>query len=359
MNAFISQLDIQAFRGIRNLDLENLANVNVLVGANNSGKTSVLEAIRFLSNPQDMGQITNFAFLRAPISKELRSQRLVEYVSTLYHKEIDESDPSITHYSIGISANINNVRYEYTSSGNIENLYDRLGDQNKLFLTSSKMQIASKKPIYKETTFVDQKISLQDKSQALPETPALDNSLFKSLYLHASLNYYRSCTTYISEAILSNNKSELLQIIRSFDSSIQDISVINDGIYLHNKQTGAMPLFVYGMGLQKAVLLAVTLLTNASGVILIDEIDNAINMAAFKDVFPWFVKKCQELNIQTFVTTHSAEAIDAILSCKTEMDSIRIITLRKSSDLHCTIAKVRTGDEAISDRKTFGAELRV
>ena len=52
MNAFISQLDIQAFRGIRNLDLENLANVNVLVGANNSGKTSVLEAIRFLSNPQ-------------------------------------------------------------------------------------------------------------------------------------------------------------------------------------------------------------------------------------------------------------------------------------------------------------------
>lgn len=38
MNPLISNLTISAFRGIRNLNLSNLSQVNVLVGANNSGK---------------------------------------------------------------------------------------------------------------------------------------------------------------------------------------------------------------------------------------------------------------------------------------------------------------------------------
>ena len=43
----ISKLQISAFRGIRDLTLDNLSTVNVLVGANNCGKTSVLEAFLF------------------------------------------------------------------------------------------------------------------------------------------------------------------------------------------------------------------------------------------------------------------------------------------------------------------------
>jgi len=44
---------IQNFRGLKDLTIENLGRVNLLVGANNVGKTSVLEAISLLHMHQD------------------------------------------------------------------------------------------------------------------------------------------------------------------------------------------------------------------------------------------------------------------------------------------------------------------
>ena len=47
----ISELNIITYRGIRNLEIDDLDRVNILLGDNNSGKTSVLEAIQILCNP--------------------------------------------------------------------------------------------------------------------------------------------------------------------------------------------------------------------------------------------------------------------------------------------------------------------
>ena len=47
-------IEIKNFRGIDHLKLDNLGRVNILLGQNNSGKSSVLEAIDLslnMSNP--------------------------------------------------------------------------------------------------------------------------------------------------------------------------------------------------------------------------------------------------------------------------------------------------------------------
>ena len=94
---------------------------------------------------------------------------------------------------------------------------------------------------------------------------------------------------------------------------------------------------------------------------LIDEIDNTINISAFHEVFSWFVDACMRLNVQAFVTTHSEEALDAILesSDETEQEHIRIITLRKDSEQQKTTAVIRTGKTALLERSQFEMELRV
>ena len=100
-----------------------------------------------------------------------------------------------------------------------------------------------------------------------------------------------------------------------------------------------------------------------NGVILVDEIDNAIHVTAFKDVFGWFLETCIKWNVQAFITTHSAEAIDAILKINhakhLQEDVLRIITLRKDYKDNVTRKKARTGEEAYSDRECFKMELRV
>jgi len=50
MSVAISSLTIDGFRSLRHLKLENLARVNLITGKNNSGKTSVLEALAIVAS---------------------------------------------------------------------------------------------------------------------------------------------------------------------------------------------------------------------------------------------------------------------------------------------------------------------
>ena len=50
----LTRFDVKGFRGIRNLTLRNLSTVNLLVGDNNCGKTSVLESMMLLTNLESM-----------------------------------------------------------------------------------------------------------------------------------------------------------------------------------------------------------------------------------------------------------------------------------------------------------------
>ena len=50
MDLKIGTLDIQRFRALRQLKIEGLGRVNLLTGRNNTGKSSVLEALRILAS---------------------------------------------------------------------------------------------------------------------------------------------------------------------------------------------------------------------------------------------------------------------------------------------------------------------
>ena len=53
----IRELTLENFRAFRALHLAGLGRVNLLVGANNSGKTSVLEGVAFLASGGDPEQL--------------------------------------------------------------------------------------------------------------------------------------------------------------------------------------------------------------------------------------------------------------------------------------------------------------
>ncbi len=49
----LERVGIDGFSGLRGLELDGLGRVNILVGGNNSGKTSVLEALSVVCKPYD------------------------------------------------------------------------------------------------------------------------------------------------------------------------------------------------------------------------------------------------------------------------------------------------------------------
>ena len=57
--AFIKSIEINQFRGIQQLTVSDFSNVNLIVGDNNSGKTTFLEAIQLLFAKSQLSSIKN------------------------------------------------------------------------------------------------------------------------------------------------------------------------------------------------------------------------------------------------------------------------------------------------------------
>ena len=333
--------------------LDNLSQVNVFAGANNCGKTSVLEAIRLLRNPSDVGQLVWISTVRAGASAETKKENLINYLLSIFQR--DDDDEKTPFYHLKVGAEVHGEYHLYEADGNLVDLTDSSGEERQMLALSVKDSDGQGgKPSYQTAEIING----EDKTFV-----ASQKSLFGTTYLLSSLNYYRVAVEVLSDYIIREGKGEVLSVLRTFDPNIDDISIVGKDIYLHNTATGSLPLFAYGSGMQKAVLLTVIIAFRRDGVILIDEIDNAIHVSAFEDVFRWLLDACLTYNVQAFITTHSAEALDAILRVNHERhaedDLLRIITLRKNYSSQATSKRVRTGEEAYRDREQFGLELRV
>ena len=66
----LERLHIKNFRGIKDLSFERFGGVNILLGQNNVGKTSILEAIVLSSAPSDIMESTRYDGYARDISME-------------------------------------------------------------------------------------------------------------------------------------------------------------------------------------------------------------------------------------------------------------------------------------------------
>ena len=335
----IEELSIHNFRGLNNLFINDIANVNIFVGTNNCGKTSVLEAIRLLGSPQDVGRLVQVALQRAQASDETKKKNLINYLLSIFQRTVDEEDQQ-NYYHIKLGAKTNGHQYIYEVDGTIGEVVDSTGSEKRTF------DIAIKETDKGSANYQRARIT-SGEDLVFSSTK---KAVYTALYLPTSLNYYRICVELLKDYIVREGKQSVLHVLQTFDDNIDDVSVVEEDIYLHNIHSGSLPLFAYGSGLQKAVFLTTAIVYCKNGVILIDEIDNAIHASAFEDVFSWFLSACLKWNVQAFITTHNTEAIDAILKIvHTEYfdeDVLRVITLRKDYNSNITWKKIRSGKEA-------------
>lgn len=349
----IEKLNLDHFRGLNGLEIDDLSTVNIFVGANNSGKTSVLEALEIMGDFSSLGSVVYLALLRAQVKEEEKKNNLIRYTMNIFQETRDEEGQSF--YRIRLGASVKGVHHQFDMDGSVGEVVNSTGEKESVFDVAIKTSSGDSPK--------NDCVTVQLKNGRDTHFPMERNPLYKSFYIPSNIGYYKICADLLGDYIVSHGKKDILRIIQTFDPDVNDISLIREDIYLHSAHSGAIPLFSYGSGLQKAVMLSAILAYIKNGVILIDEIDNAIHVSAFEDVFKWLVDACLEWNIQAFLTTHSVEAIDAILKIAhrnyQKEDVLRIITLRKDMEQGVTRAKTRTGEEAYDDRSCYEMELRI
>ena len=73
--AFIKSIEINQFRGIQRLAISDFSNINLIVGDNNSGKTTFLEAIQLLFAKSQLSSIELYLLIHFYIFPEAPTHR--------------------------------------------------------------------------------------------------------------------------------------------------------------------------------------------------------------------------------------------------------------------------------------------
>jgi energy-coupling factor transporter ATP-binding protein EcfA2 len=308
----IEHLDITAFRGLRHLKLEKLGRVNLLVGLNDSGKTSVLEAIALLSRPLDPMWWLRIAHQREPSQMALRRLSRTERIQWLFPpSNLPEGERAEVVINTegqlpikGITARFNRV---VAMQPDLFSERQTAGVELQIDLSS-----VGQSRTHSFTLWQHEPVRLRDRKIEGPRCEVV-------------LAYHHWMPTVpirgYSQARLEGTSEDLVTLLSLIDPEIRGLEILQPEeepvLYVRHATHGPVPLSVYGDGIRRTLLLAESVVKAKGGLLLIDELETGIHVNALGGVYSWLVRACRDLDVQLFVTTHSLEAIDALLAADT------------------------------------------
>lgn len=318
---YIECLDVKSFRGLRDVKIEDTGEINIFVGKNNSGKTSLLEAVRLFENPTEIGHYVHLSRSREArhismpfggltpyesfinIFDKKNDKKYVEVSSIIYGKEINLVIEGHEEKVLKLFTEEHTSRSFRNENSIMDEEIPEFTGNSRLYMNGTEFKV--------EFTFNPYDKIIRIKNNKIP-------SLVKMNYVSPVDHYLQIYSLKnINSAIKAGSKSDIIEMLNIFDENITGFELIGEDRrtvpYLEHKQLGLMPLSTFGDGVRKALTLASAIVSLKGGVLLIDEIETAIHTKALKEFMDWFIRICKNYKVQVFITTHSIESIDAII----------------------------------------------
>ncbi|WNL30711.1 AAA family ATPase [Aliarcobacter cryaerophilus] len=283
------EIEIKKYRIFENFKINGFKKVNIFVGLNNSGKTTLLEAIYLLSIQNDMKSF--FEFIK------LKNKFNALDISWL-KAHIQKGEIKGTFNSVNVGVNINN--------GPTEEDIDKIDYETTIEIES---RVDDEKRISVMHLFGSKDPQLHFKN-----IKYLCSTMFKSPYFYSHNDLLNSHAISVEKKVLE----DILVFIRKIDNSIEKIELIEHyGVkrfsVTSSKFDKAKDLTSYGEGLQRIFEIALSFAYCKNGILLIDEIETAIHKSLLIDFTEFIQKFAEKFNVQVFITSHSKECIDAFV----------------------------------------------
>jgi AAA15 family ATPase/GTPase len=320
MNPVIQNLQINSFRGLKGLNLSDLGWVNILVGKNNSGKTTILEAISIACNPLDPFQWIGTSERRLNIgrtptalrpslesikwlfpqensnSEERKYQRKIE-INTTGDKDISVEAIITEIYGTGSDKSDNtddedlSVEAEYAKSGIDLDVFSTAPFDGQINIFDYRVDSSRTRTIENFQFWEDERFVQPQRSR--------DRALFNHAIVYPAYSSSDVVLAFrLTQVTKEGAKSNLLEVLRLFDPEILDIHILSTSsnrlsLYIEHQKLGFAPFYTFGDGLKKTLLIALALPLAKNGILLIDEIETSIHFSALSQVFTWLIQACK------------------------------------------------------------------
>ncbi|MDZ4122571.1 MAG: AAA family ATPase [Hydrogenophaga sp.] len=341
----LNSLKISNFRSLSKLEIKQLGRVNLIVGKNNSGKSSLLEAIRIYAgraNPALLREIaishgerhikasSSYSEKTYPEGKELPFQAFFS------GREIPNTDDSPIY--IGDIEEKSFVKIEHALYiDEFEEVEDHEGD----IIHRRKRNKIEKDTLFTVNAQADQALlisSSESESQGwieLNDSPApRRNTIFWDRVLSdiplsyvptqfLSLDYLAQLWDQI---VLTPHEESVKKALRIVEKNVEELAFIQSEmsdsrisrrsdrsertakIKLKGFKNG-VPLNSMGDGMLRVLQLALTIFPARNGFLLIDEFENGLHWTVQEKIWRLIFELATELNIQVFATSHSNDAV--------------------------------------------------
>ncbi|HVC92172.1 MAG TPA: AAA family ATPase [Pirellulales bacterium] len=352
MAQHIQQLTIRAFRQLQDLELRQLGDVNLLVGENNCGKTTVLEAISAHCQPLDP-----LGWIEVARRREIKSARepMLDAVRWLFPQFSAEHEAAYYRGEIVVQGQgaYPNLETRATFRGVVgisddepvgaqdEEDDDDTDEESTSYEGSppqergAEVEISARVPISRKTEFeadsdgiCREQFNLWETKRFVSRSAPSKLCLPVATVSSVSHRVEQLQVAQLTEATLNHADWNVVQALQRIDPDVERLEIlsrrgIRPSLFVHHRRTGFTPLSSLGDGVRRVLTIALNLLSAQNGVLQIDEIETHIHKGALTAVFEWIVRGCAQFKVQLVATTHSLEAIDALIGAEAiEVDNV-------------------------------------
>ena len=333
----LKTLALTLFRGFSNFSTDSFAPFTIIGGRNNTGKTSLLEAVFYLSN-RFVGFVPGHLMLSRKMSLQKRDLSPLFYnlnVDTLMiHSEF--SDGSKRDLTLE-TAPRPMIALQLAKAKDVDDISETAASPFFEQHWSTLFSNGEKASGISEFYFTQKEYKVQDiefKSQTPEGEKMARRDRWKCHYYHTR-NLVSMRFVY-KELFRRKNEQTLVNVLQFIDNRIVGIVFDGDQVLVDvGIKDLRIPIEIMGDGTVKvADILALAAIAKSGDVICIDEIENGLHHSVMGPFVKALAKMAEERGIQVIATTHNLELMQSAAeqAAKSFRDNFAYINLARRKD---------------------------
>jgi AAA15 family ATPase/GTPase len=335
-------IKIENFRGFKHFELQQLGRINLLVGLNNSGKTSILEAVQLLCSRTNYEPLTEIMLNRGEFFRSDDKSRGSRYDSYLDIRHLffgHEIQPE-SRFSIScINDKLNEKLIGSVEAHPIKvdlNLTDDSTEQLDLLDSESenisllRFRLRWKKSNLKE---IHKSLQLSADGGLLPfpgrrigvllsdRVSSKDSKIesFGTQFISSSSLNIDKAAELFDQIVLTPNENLVEEALQIIEPEIERIALVrseNTRLLTNNRggfivrlrnSDQRIPIGSMGDGVWRILALALAIVSAKGGVLLVDEIDTGLHFSTMSKMWKLIWETAKKLDVQVFATTHNSD----------------------------------------------------
>lgn len=309
----LKTLALSGYRGFESYRVTDLTRVNLMVGKNNSGKTSILEAVEMLVSEGHLSVFYGSARRRGELPALFSQGRQPEVSHFFYghkcypgaHFKLSSDDGTriltVKILSLDDIGEVDWWRPRYQSEELPEpafalsiSIASGAGEKETLIPVADNGIIIDSRPVLRGNRPLN-------KTVRFLALDSLENAAMREVW---------------NQLVAGGQEAEIVKDMELFLPHIDSIHFLtSDRLSGHGILVGRrgashrVPIGSFGDGVRRLLAFRLSLVGTANGFLLIDEVDTGLHWTVMEDVWRLLIEVAARSNVQIFATTHSYDCI--------------------------------------------------